>query len=74
MTQYIDATRKKVVRQNIQDGRTIKSLAAEYGISQASISNWVHAYREECQMNDEEKSQKEIVLWIIYERFWTGLQ
>ncbi len=30
MTQYTDATRKKVVRQHIQDGRTIKSLAAEY--------------------------------------------
>ena len=56
MTQYTDATRKKVVRQHIQDRRTIKSLAAEYGIFQASISNWVHAYREECQMNDEEKS------------------
>ena len=71
MIQYTDATRKKVVRQHIQDRRTIKSLTAEYDISQASISNWVRAYREECQMNDEEKSQKEIVLWIIYEQSLT---
>ena len=52
MTQYTDAIRKKVVRQHIQDGRTLKSLAAEYGVSVASISNWVRAYREECQIND----------------------
>lgn len=39
MTHYSDATRKKVVQQHIQDGRTIKSLAAEYGVSTASISN-----------------------------------
>ena len=56
MTQYTDATRKKVVRQHIQDGRTLKSLAAEYGVSVASISNWIRAYREECQTNDEEKT------------------
>ena len=49
MTQYSDATRKKVVQQHSQDGRTIKSLAAEYGVSTASISNWIRAYREECQ-------------------------
>ena len=61
MTQYTDATRKKVVQQPIQDGRTIKSLAAEYGVSQASISNWVRAYREEFQTNDEEKSQLELM-------------
>lgn len=61
MTHYTDATRKKVVRQHIQDGRTIKSLAAEYGVSKASISNWVRDYREECQTNDEEKTQLELM-------------
>ncbi len=52
---------KKVVRQRIQDGRIIKSLAVEYGVSQALISNWIRAYREECQTNDEEKSQLELM-------------
>ena len=61
MTQYTDTTRKKVVRQHIQDGRTLKSLAAEYGVSVASISNWIRAYREECQTNDEEKTQLELM-------------
>ena len=59
MTHFTDATRKKVVMQHIQDGRTLKSLAAEYGVSKASISNWVRAYREECQTNEEAKSQLE---------------
>ena len=61
MTQFSDATRKKIVKQHIQDGRTLQSLAAEYGVSKASISNWVHAYREECQTNDAEKSQLELM-------------
>lgn len=61
MTQFTDAMRKKVVKQHIQDGRSLASLAAEYGVSKASISNWVRAYREECQTNDEEKSQLELM-------------
>ena len=61
MTQFSDATRKKIVKQHIQDGRTIQSLAAEYGVSKASISNWVRSYREECQTNDAEKSQLELM-------------
>ena len=61
MTQFSDATRKKIVQQHIQDGRTLASLAAEYGVSKASISNWVRTYREECQTNDEAKSQLELM-------------
>ena len=34
---------------------------AEYGISRATVSNWVRSYREECQNNDEEKSQLEMM-------------
>ena len=61
MTQYTDAMRKKIVQLHIQDGRTLKSLAAEYGVSKASISNWVRLYREECQTNETEKSQLELM-------------
>ena len=61
MTRITDATRKKVVQQHIQDGRTLKSLAAEYGVSKASISNWVRAYRKECQTNDEERTKLELM-------------
>ena len=44
----------------IQDEQTLKSLAAEYGVFQASISNWVRHYRKECQTNNKEKSQLEL--------------
>ena len=45
MTRISDETRRKVVRAHIQDGRTIASLVAEYGISGATVSNWVRSYR-----------------------------
>ena len=61
MQHISDETRKRVVREHIQDGRTINSLAAEYGVSKATISNWVRACREECQTNDAEKSQLELM-------------
>lgn len=41
--------------------RTLESLAAEYGVAKATVSNWVHIYREECQTNDTEKSPLELM-------------
>jgi len=61
MTRISDETRRKVVLAHIQDRRTIASLVTECGISRATVSNWVRSYREECQNNDEEKSQLEIM-------------
>ena len=52
MTRISDETRRNVVRAHIQDVRTIAGLVAEYGISKATVSNWVRSYREECQNND----------------------
>ena len=51
MTRISDETRRKVVRAHIQDGCTIAGIAVEYGISEATGSNWVRSYREECQNN-----------------------
>ncbi len=61
MTRISDETKRKVVRAHIQDGRTIASLVAEYGISRATASNWIRSYREECQNNDDENSQLEMM-------------
>ena len=47
--------KKKIVRLHLEEGRTIKSLVEEYGISKASVSNWVSQFREECQENEEAK-------------------
>ena len=61
MSHITTETRKKVVRQHIQDGRTLASLAAEYGVSKATVSNWVRTYREECQNNDDAMSELELM-------------
>ena len=61
MSHVSEETRKRVVREHIQEGRTLVSLAAEYGVSKTTISNWVRAYREECQTNDAKKSQLELM-------------
>ena len=52
---YESEFKKKIVRLHLEDGRSIKSLAAEYRVSHASISNWTKQFREECQTNDEAK-------------------
>ena len=57
MQTITEETKKKVVKLHIQDGRTIASLAAEYGICHATVSNWIRAYREECQTNHELKEE-----------------
>ena len=61
MQTITEETKKKVVKLHIQDGRTISSLAAEYGICHATVSNWIRAYREECQTNDAAKSENELM-------------
>ena len=56
MQKFTDETKKKVVKLHIQDGSTISSLAAEYGVCHATISNRIRAYCEEYQTNDDSKS------------------
>lgn len=52
---YETEFKKKIVRLHLEDGRTLKGLAEEYGVSKASISIWVKQFREECQTNEEAK-------------------
>ena len=61
MQKTTEKTKRDAVQAHIRDGRTISSLAAEYGVSQATISNWVRTYREECQNNDSEMSQLQLM-------------
>ena len=53
---YEPEFKKKIVRLHLEQGRTLKGLAAEYGVSKASISIWVNQFREECQTNEEAKA------------------
>lgn len=57
MTHYEEEFKKKVVRLHLEEGRTLKSLADEYGASKAAISKWIKTYREECQTNQDSKNE-----------------
>lgn len=46
---YEPEFKKKIVRLHLEEGRTYKSITAEYGVSKASISKWCAEFSEECQ-------------------------
>jgi transposase len=50
MSRYYEPEFKhKIVRLHLEEGRTMKSITAEYGVSKASISKWCEEFRNECQ-------------------------
>lgn len=51
---YTTEFKKKIVRLHEEEGRTYKSITAEYGASKASISKWCREFREECLKQAEE--------------------
>ena len=46
---YTPEFKKKIVRLHEKEGRTYKSITAEYGVSKASISKWCSEFSKECQ-------------------------
>ena len=54
---YTPEFKKKIVRLHLEEGRTYKSIIAEYGVSKASISKWCREFSKECQT--EPKAQKD---------------
>ena len=58
---YEPEFKRKIVRLHLEDGRTIRALAAEYGVSKASISNWVAQFREECQTDQEAQADYDVM-------------
>ncbi len=47
---YTPEFKKKIVRLHEEEGRTCKSIIAEYGVSRASISKWCSEFSKECQI------------------------
>ena len=41
--------KKKIVTLHEEEGRTFKSITAEYGVFKATISKWCTQFRKECQ-------------------------
>ncbi len=54
---YTPEFKKKIVRLHEEEGRTYKSIIAEYGVSKASISKWCRELREECRTSPETKAE-----------------
>ena len=46
---YTDEFKNKMIRLHLEDGRTYKSITAEYGVSKASVSKWCTEFSKECQ-------------------------
>jgi len=53
---YTSEFKKNIVRLH-EEGRTYKSITAEYGVSKASISKWCGELRKECQSSPEIKEE-----------------
>lgn len=62
---YEPEFRKKMVRLHLEEGRTYKSITAEYGVSKASISKWCREFSKECRMkaqaNPEAQDELELM-------------
>ena len=54
---YTPEFKKKIVRLHEEEGRTYKSITAEYGVSKASISKWCRELCEECQTSPQDKEE-----------------
>ena len=52
---YTPEFKKKIVRLHAEEGRTCKSITAEYGASKASISKWCSEFSKECQTDPQAK-------------------
>lgn len=48
---YGKEVREKVLRLYLEEGRTKKSLTAEYHLGSGTISYWLQQHRKECQSN-----------------------
>ncbi len=58
MPQHYDETfKKQIVRLRLKEGRSIRSIIEEYGMSKASIINQCNEFREECQNDPESQNE-----------------
>lgn len=46
---YEPEFKSKIVRLRLEEGRTLKSLTTEYGISKSAIVRWCEDFAEECR-------------------------
>ena len=50
MSRYYEPEFKQmVVKLHLEEGRTYKSISAEYGVSKTALQRWCDAFTKECQ-------------------------
>ncbi|OUQ62104.1 hypothetical protein B5E53_18270 [Eubacterium sp. An11] len=54
---YEPEFKKEIICLHLEESRSLKGLASEYGIPKASISVWTEQFRVECQTNEEDKAE-----------------
>ena len=54
---YEPEFKKKIVRLHLEEGRTYKSITAEYGVSKSCISKWCQDFAEECHTSPEAQNE-----------------
>ena len=58
MPQHYDETfKKKIVRLRMEEGRSMKSIIEEYGISKSSVIKWCNKFCKECQNSPESQNE-----------------
>ena len=50
---YTPDFKKTIIRLRLEEGRTMKSITSEYGVSKATISKWCNEFSEECHNKAE---------------------
>lgn len=62
---YAPEFKNKIIRLHLAEGRTYKSITAEYDVSKASISKWCAEFNKECQtkavLNLESPNEAELM-------------
>ena len=66
---YTSEFKKKIVRLHEEEGRTYKSITAEYDVSKANISKWCREFSEECQAKALENPNSPNELELMKENF-----
>ena len=62
---YTPEFKKKIIRLHEEEGRTYRSITAEYGVAKATISKWCNELREECQTSPESKEEYDAMKEIL---------
>jgi transposase len=61
---YDPILRNKIIRLHLEEGRTIKSLTAEYNLGSGTLKYWLDKHRKECINNPQLQNETDQMLEI----------